>query len=53
MMHQGLSVLYKAQAALMFIEIVNFISGIKRKRIRGDLWHYKNICEEVFSNTHL
>lgn len=27
--------------------------GIKRKRIHGDIWHYKQLCEEILSSTHL
>lgn len=42
---------------ILYIYTVSFVAlyaiGIKRKRIRGDLWHYKKICEELFASAHL
>ena len=27
--------------------------GIKRKRIRGDVWRYKEVCKQIIEATHL
>jgi len=31
---------------------VNMI-GVRRKRMKGDIWEYKRICEQIFKATKL
>ena len=28
-------------------------AGVKRKRIRGDVWRFKEVCGEIFAATRL
>lgn len=32
---------------------LNMIIGVRRKRIKGDVWEYKRICDQIFAATHL
>ncbi len=32
---------------------VFFSLGVRRKRIKGDVWEFKKICDQIFKATHL